>query len=367
MSASPAIRRVEGHDRIIERFQNSLARGRLGGGYLFVGPAGIGKRAFADWLAQALLCETTPPAALEACGTCPACQQVSAGTHPDYDAVEKPAEKATIPVDLLIGDKQHRMREGLCARIAMTPARGGRKISIIDDADFLSQEAANCLLKTLEEPPARALLILIGTSAQRQLPTIRSRCQVISFRSLTPELAQRLILEQGIADNDVDAARLAAACGGSLAKAAELQSPEIWQFHDELYETLSGCDWQPLALAKAILEFVEAAGKEAPLRRARQTLVMEMAADFYRQVMHAHVGSRVIDSGPLGDTTAVADCVARWPHTAEALAACIDRCLVARQHVLANANQATNVEAWVDDLWSLNQHGMDSVPFAYSV
>jgi DNA polymerase-3 subunit delta' len=369
MTEHTPIRRVEGHDQIIERFQNSLRRGRLSSGYLFVGPVGIGKRALANWLAQALLCETTSPRVLDPCGSCPSCRQVAAGTHPDFDVVEKPADKATIPVDLLIGDKNHRMREGLCARVAMSSSRGGRKIAIIDDADFLSQEAANCLLKTLEEPPPQAVLILIGSSAQRQLPTIRSRCQIVSFAPLQPELTKRLILQQGIADNDKDAARLANACGGSLAKATELRSPEIWEFYDRICQTLGGCDWQPPRLAKAILDFVEAAGKEATRRRARQILVMELVADFYRQVMHAHAGSTVLanreeEEGP---HAAIANCVVQWPHSSEALAACVDRCLLACQHVAANANQATNVEAWVDDLWRLNQHGMNVVPFEYAV
>ena len=77
------------------------------------------------------------------------------------------------------------MREGLCHDIALKPFRGGRKIAIIDDADYLNQEGANCLLKTLEEPPEKSVIILIGTSQQRQLPTIRSRCQIVRFAPLS--------------------------------------------------------------------------------------------------------------------------------------------------------------------------------------
>ena len=142
---------LQGHDAIVEQFRRSLAADRLGSTFLFVGPEGIGKRSFAIKLAQSLLCEAEQE--LDPCGSCTACTQVSAGTHPDVDFVAKPADKSTIPLELLIGNKDHRMREGLCARIAMKSACGGRKIAIIDDADYLSQECANCLLKTLEEPP----------------------------------------------------------------------------------------------------------------------------------------------------------------------------------------------------------------------
>ncbi len=73
------------------------------------------------------------------------------------------------------------MREGLCHDIALKPFMGGRKVAIIDDADDLNEEGANCLLKTLEEPPPHSVLILIGTSAERQLPTIRSRARRFVF------------------------------------------------------------------------------------------------------------------------------------------------------------------------------------------
>ena len=101
---------------------------------------------------------------LDACGHCPACLQAAAGSHPDLETVAKPPDKSFLPLELLIGDKEHRMREGLCYRLSLRPLLGGRKIAVIDDADYLNAEGANSLLKTLEEPPPGSLLILIGTS-----------------------------------------------------------------------------------------------------------------------------------------------------------------------------------------------------------
>jgi hypothetical protein len=173
-----------GHDRAIEQFRRAVRRGRLASTFLLVGPDGVGKRTFALKLAQSLLCERTPEAELGGCGVCPACQQVAALTHPDVRLVAKPADRSFIPIELFIGDREHRLREGLCHDIALKPFRGGRKVAIIDDADCLNQEGANCLLKTLEEPPPRSVLMLIGTSEQRQLPTIRSRCQIVRFLPL---------------------------------------------------------------------------------------------------------------------------------------------------------------------------------------
>ncbi len=175
---------IEGHDAIADRFRTALTHGRLASTFLFVGPAGIGKRTFALKLAQSLLCQAVPAEQLAPCGTCDSCIQVLAGTHPDLHLVCKPADKGFIPLAAFIGDDDHRMREGLCHAIALKPFMGGRRIAIIDDADYLNEEGANSLLKTLEEPPPRSVLILIATSLERQLPTIRSRCQTVRFGRL---------------------------------------------------------------------------------------------------------------------------------------------------------------------------------------
>ena len=115
---------IHGHDDVVEQFRRALARGRLASSFLFAGPAGVGKRTFALKLAQAMLCQTRPEEALDPCGACPSCVQVAAGTHPDLDVVGKPADKSFIPLELLIGDREHRRREGLCHNIAMKPSSG---------------------------------------------------------------------------------------------------------------------------------------------------------------------------------------------------------------------------------------------------
>src|SRR5207244_12270207 len=124
--------------------------------------------------------------------------QVALLNHPDVEVIAKPADKAFIPLELLIGDAEHRMRAGLCYSIALKPYSGRRKVAIIDDADYLNKEGANCLLKTLEEPPQNTVLILIGTSEQRQLPTIRSRCQIVRFQPLAESDVAELLIEMAL-------------------------------------------------------------------------------------------------------------------------------------------------------------------------
>ena len=210
---------IEGHDPVVEQFRRALRRGRLASTFLFIGPAGIGKRALALKLAQGLLCERAREVELAPCGGCSACQQVEARTHPDLLLISKPPEASFIPLRLFIGDDDQRLREGLCHDIALKPFRGGRKIAVIDDADFFNQEGANCLLKTLEEPPPKSVIILIGTSEQKQLPTIRSRSQIVRFQPLSQETVAQLLLTKNFVQEPQAAARLAALSEGSVQRA----------------------------------------------------------------------------------------------------------------------------------------------------
>ena len=283
---------IEGHDPIVERFRQALARGRLASTFLFVGPSGIGKRAFALRLAQALLCHERPAASLDPCGRCPSCIQVAALTHPDLELVSKPADKSFIPVAAFIGDKEHRMHEGLCHKIGLKPFMGGRKIALIDDADYLNVEGANALLKTLEEPPPRSVLILIGTTADKQLPTIRSRAQIIRFRPLADDVIARLLVEKKIVSDAAEAHRLASYSGGSMAQAAELADPELWAFRGELLAALARWPVEGFQLAETVNSFINDAGKDAPPRRARSRLLIGFAIDLFRAIVRRSHGAR---------------------------------------------------------------------------
>jgi DNA polymerase-3 subunit delta' len=339
---------ILGHTEIQARFRRSAAAGRLASTFLFVGPSGIGKRTFALQLAKSLLCETIPEVELNACGACPACQQVEVATHPDLDIVQKPADKSSIPLELFIGDEEHRMREGLCHNISLKPFRGGRKVAIVDDADFLNQEGANCLLKTLEEPPPKSVIILVGTSEQRQLPTIRSRCQIVRFSPLSRQQIEQLLRQTGMADSDDDVRELSGLSNGSLELARQYIDPAVREFRRNWLKYLARVPDNPFAIAKELTAFVDAAGKEAPLRRARLKLVADMARDFFRELLAATQGCEIAN-GDLTLAEAVAD-ARRQVWDADSPAACLERCIEIDNQVDANANQATLIEAWLDDL-----------------
>ncbi len=334
---------IEGHDAVAARFMVAEARGRIAGSYLFTGPPGVGKGAFAKALAKAIVCREPGPG-LTACGRCSSCVQAAAGSHPDIDVVSKPADKSTIPLDFFIGDAAHRMREGLCWRILLRPAVGTRKVAIILDADHLAEEAANCLLKTLEEPPPGAVIILVGTGPERQLPTIRSRCQLIRFGPLDTETVRRLIAEELAREGDETAPdavlAAAAAAGGSIDRARLMLDPEMGLFRERLIGLVSRRPLAGVELARETSALVDAAGKEAPPRRARLTAVLLAAVEFYRAaVRHAATGDLPGDS-------VLARGVAQWAADGDEASAALEQTLDALDAIDRNAHLPTLVDAW---------------------
>ncbi|MBC7852425.1 MAG: DNA polymerase III subunit delta' [Pirellulaceae bacterium] len=355
---------LRGHDSVLERFRRTIRAGRLPSTFLFVGPPGIGKKSFALQLAQGLLCERQPEEDLDPCGQCPSCVQVLAGTHPDIHIVQKPADKNTIPIKLLIGEDDTRNREGLCYDISLKPFSGRRKFGIIDDADILGAgqgESANCLLKTLEEPPPKSLLILIGTSEQRQLPTIRSRCQVVRFNPLAESDVADLLISTGKCSDENIARKAASLSGGSLAKAIQWCDEAFLEFRAALFENLSQRDYDLPPLAKTVTSFVESAGKEAAEKRARMREVLTMGLQFYEQLIAALSSTSSSTAKDEALQKAVATTVRWWPGDAEAATYCVEICLDALAHVDSNANLTALAEWWLDELSQTARAGMVKV------
>lgn len=254
--------RVRGHDAVVNSFRTAYTRGRLGQAYLLVGPEGVGKRLFALELAKALLCEQ-PPEALAACGRCPACTQVEAGTHPDVFRVRTPDTKHELPIDEI---------RAFCAQMAIK-SRGSRKIGIVEDADDFNEESANAFLKTLEEPPAGSLLLLLATGIDRQLPTILSRSQIVRFAPLKADDLRAILAQHEIADpTQID--RLVKLSGGSVGKALALNDDEFWKLRQTMLDGLTSPRPNFQSLSETWRNYYEAAGKETRGQRLRVSLVL---------------------------------------------------------------------------------------------
>ena len=325
---------VHGHDDVAERFRRLLAKRRLASTYLFVGPEGIGKRHFALRMAECLLCSERDDPLLDRCGRCQACLLTAAGNHPDLEIVQRREDRQELTLDVILGDREHRNREGLCHWLTLAPTLGTRRIAIIDDADYFNEESANALLKMLEEPPPRALILLVGTTANRQLPTIRSRCQIVRFRPLDLETVAELLLQEGTARDREHVAQVAELCEGSLARAREMADEDVLRFREQLYSHLAAPHMDSVAASRHVREFVESAGSEARARRTRLRTIMTFAADHYRGLLRTLTTSA---GGP--DAAAVDRCLAR-----------LDRCLEGMLHIERYANQSLVIDCWLDDL-----------------
>jgi DNA polymerase-3 subunit delta' len=333
-----------GHQQQKEWFARALARGRLANTFLFLGPDGVGKRTFARLLAKSLLCRRSLPDQLTPCGACDDCAQVNALTHPDLIEVTKPADKATLPLEAIIGPPEARRSAGLCHDIGLRSYGGRRKFAILDDADSLAVEGANALLKTLEEPPADSVLILISVSLQKQLPTIRSRSQIVRFQPLaTADLAQ-LILKQGLCETPQRAHEIALQSDGGLTMARTLADEQLAAFREGLLERLAKSQLDFIDLAKAVGALSEAGGKETIVRRPRTKLLLKMTADFYRAVAIQAQGGPAASDPALQH--AVETRLSNWPGGVDAALVCWNRCLEAIAQVDRNANQTTLLETW---------------------
>jgi DNA polymerase-3 subunit delta' len=154
---------------IAAQLQRSLERGRLAHAYLFAGSRGSGKEAMARTLAKALNC---PEKDHDSCDRCDSCRRVDEGVHPDVYWVRPESKSRRIQIE--------QMREFMKS-VNLRSSMGGVKVGIVVDADCMGEEAANAFLKTLEEPPAQTVILLLTADPQRLLPTILSRCLRISF------------------------------------------------------------------------------------------------------------------------------------------------------------------------------------------
>jgi DNA polymerase-3 subunit delta' len=309
---------------------------------LFVGPEGIGKRTFALTLAQALLCERAGAAALDPCGRCPGCLQVQAGSHPDVLQVGRPEDKHELPISVI--------RE-LCLELGLKPSRGERKVAIVNDADDMNEEAANAFLKTLEEPPPGAVLILIGTSPDLQLETILSRCRVVRFAPLPEAELAALLREQGVAPDAAEAARLARLGEGSVGRARGLAQPELEHFRRALIDDLAASrGFDPPALAQRVLAFTKEAGKESVDQRARASLLVGELARFFRGILWQTAGLEPPCPDP-SDARAVAALAARLDPEAVLVAA--DRCLEADYHIHRKVYVPMILDSLLHDLGAL--------------
>lgn len=260
---------IVGHDRVIEIFRRSIRSGKTSHAYIFEGPAGCGRRKTALALIQALYCREV---ADDACGVCGSCRKVAAGNHGDIHFIEPLPEKR----DISIAQLRDIQRE-----LALRPYEAPRKACIMEPADRMNVNSANSFLKTLEEPPGNAIIILLTENADMLLPTIRSRCQLVRFAPLSPECVRLLLEKSGM---DAAAASLMAQLAdGSMQRAMELDSEGLAARRELLVKHLEG-----LTLKKVVTIFD--ASEQVGGNREETLETLDMLLSFARDMVFLSAG-----------------------------------------------------------------------------
>jgi len=191
-----SFQRILGQDQPKRIIQNALANNSVSHAYLFYGPESIGKKLTAVEFAKALNCEVSGPK--DNCGDCPACRKIDQGIHPDFFLLEP---QKSSPTGRNASIKVEEIRE-LQKKLAYLPYEAKTKVAIIDGAETMNPQAANTLLKTLEEPPASTILILIASNPYQLLPTLVSRCQGVKFHLLSTEAVRRILRQSAASETD---------------------------------------------------------------------------------------------------------------------------------------------------------------------
>lgn len=247
--ANTSFRGVRAQEAAVRVMTSALDAGRVPHAYLFAGPTGVGKRtAFLKW-SQALLC-TAPLSASLACEECASCRRAGAGRHPDVFRADYETQAILLkePVEKQRSLKIDTVRE-MEKALRLKPLEGKVKIALLDPADHLVDAAAHALLKILEEPPPATHLVLLVSSPEQMLGTIRSRCQVVRFRPLPAADLTAVLEDRAAAGEPLDRERFPAAvraAEGSVGRALEiLGETEALDFDWEgapLSELLTWCD-----------------------------------------------------------------------------------------------------------------------------
>lgn len=213
---------IIGNDKVKQILNRTIELNKVTHSYLFVGPSGVGKTLFAKEFAKNILClkETNP------CDGCKSCLEFETNNHPDFIMIE--SEDSTIKIEQI-----RKMQE----KVIEKPIISQRKIYVIKDADKMTKEAQNCLLKTLEEPPSYITIILIGANENQFLTTIKSRCTKIVFQPIEDKLLEQYLMTREGFENSNQ--KMISSFGGSIEKAEKmLQKRELYEQISQVFSNI---------------------------------------------------------------------------------------------------------------------------------
>ena len=257
---------VVGHKDVIRYIQNAVEQNKISHAYIINGQRGSGKKLLARLFAMTLQCASGKA---EPCGECRSCVQTKNGNQPDIITVQH--EKPTsIGVD--------EIREQIAGDILIKPYSSPYKIYVVPEADLMTEAAQNALLKTLEEPPAYAIIFLLTENAEGLLDTIRSRCVMLKLRNIKDKLVKKYLMEQ-MKVPDYQAELCAAFAQGNIGRAILLANSEHFnEIRDEAIHLLKHIDEMELS------EIVSAI-KEMNKYKLEVTDYLDLITIWYRDVL----------------------------------------------------------------------------------
>lgn len=331
--ASPPFPALVGHLPARERLAATVARGRLPGALLLLGPDGVGRALLARELARALLCAAPGD---RPCGACGACQRVTRGAHADLLLV-RPEDQASISID--------QVRDAL-AELALAPVEGRARVLVLDPASALSEPAQNALLKGLEEPAPRAHLVLLARGEDELLSTIVSRCGLLRLDELARGEVEEVLVRAGLPP--AEAAERARWSAGSPGKALAADAPERARLAERALQALgSGQAWQdPMGLVDELAAWCDKGAADLAEKRERLLDLVRALTRAIRDGLVAGLGTDVPRMSGAGQPLLAP--LAALPR--ERVLAALDRLGRAEEEVQENVNPTLVLEGLVLDL-----------------
>lgn len=272
---------VVGHRDIIQYIQDAVEQHKVSHAYILNGQRGSGKKLLAKLFAMTLQCESGKS---EPCGECRSCLQAQSGNHPDIITVthEKPA---SIGVD--------DVREQINGDIMIKPYSSPYKIYIVPEADLMTEQAQNAILKTIEEPPEYAVIFLLTENADSLLATIRSRCVMLKLRNIKNKLVKKYLMEQ-MQVPDYQAELCAAFAQGNIGRAIMLAKSEHFnEIKDEATKLMKYLD-------EMELHEIVGAIKEIQKYKLEVTDYLDIMTSWYRDVL-LYKATKDVDGLVFGD------------------------------------------------------------------
>ncbi|CUH95444.1 hypothetical protein P22_1515 [Propionispora sp. 2/2-37] len=323
---------VIGHTDTIQNLKAMLGAGRMPHALLFAGPEGIGKTLVANILSAALLCSDS----IRPCGSCLSCRQMIQGVHPDFTLVQP--DGASIRIEQI---------RALQHQVSLVPYLAGRRVIIIENSEKMTAQAANSLLKILEEPPEHAVFILIAAGKQMLLDTVLSRCLVVPFYPVPWQQLAVALVDRGYPQEQAEvAARLG---NGRMGTALHLLEPDGMRLRDKAFEFLTALHSSENLLWTAPAEWEK-------FNRPEIIAILRHCSLLLRDML---VYSLVLDTAVVFNldlSRQLAEQAAYWRQTS--LLSAFKEITIAEKAVYANGNIRLIIEALLIKLRELAKGGM---------